>query len=213
MDPAPRTRTRRRTGSYQAADGKRAAIVEAATTLFAQDGFHETSIARVAAEAGTSQTGLLHHFNGKDALLLAVLHHKDIDWRSRFSDAKLGVRVLLGHVLDVLADEMKQPGITRLFMTTAAAAATPNHPAAEYFRQRYQRMAENNAAAVRASIAAGDLRPDVDADDLGRTLVAATDGLKVQWLLSPDFDLVAACRTCFDDLLRGIAADGRGMDG
>ncbi|GAB3155244.1 TetR/AcrR family transcriptional regulator [Amycolatopsis stemonae] len=211
MEPAPRTRTRRRTGSYHAADGKRIAIVETATRLFAEHGFHETPVARIAAEAGTSQTGLLHHFNGKDALLLAVLRAKDIDWASRFSDPQLGLRVLLGHVLEVLADEVAQPGLTRLFVTTAAAATVPGHPAASYFAQRYQLMCQNNAEAVRASIAAGDIRSGVDPVGLGRSLVAITDGLKAQWLLSPAWDLPALCRAHFDITLRGISPDGRGL--
>ena len=207
----PRPRTRRRTGSYHAADGRRAAIVEAATRLFSEHGFHETSVARVAAEAGTSQTGLLHHFNGKDALLLAVLRCKDVSWAARFSDANLGLRVLLGHVLEVVEEEAADPGLMRLFLTTAAAAATPGHPAAEYFDQRYRNMRENNAAAVRASVATGAVRADIDPDDLGRAVVAVADGLKMQWLLAPDFDLPSRCRSHFDDLLRGVSADGSGL--
>ena len=213
MDPGSRPRIRRRTGSYQAADARRAAIVEAATRLFTEHGFHETSIARVAAEAGTSQTGLLHHFNGKDTLLLAVLRSKDVSWAAQFSDVNQGLRVLLGHILEVIDEEAAAAGLTRLFVTTAAAAATPGHPAAEYFDQRYRTMRENNAAAIRASIADGAIRADIDPVGLGRALVAVTDGLKMQWLLAPDFDLPGQCRSHFDDLLRGISVDGSGLEG
>lgn len=62
---APGTRDRERT---------RAAVLVAADHLLAERGTG-VSLAEVAAAAGVSKSGLLHHFPNKDALLLAVAEH------------------------------------------------------------------------------------------------------------------------------------------
>ncbi len=57
----------------------RAKAVRTAVELFATSGFKGTSIAKVAAESGLSQSGLLHHFPSKVALLSAVLEERDAE--------------------------------------------------------------------------------------------------------------------------------------
>ncbi|RZI94572.1 MAG: TetR/AcrR family transcriptional regulator [Microbacterium sp.] len=52
---------------------KRAEIVAAATALFAETGFDETSMAKVATAAGVTTNTIYWYFTDKDALLVAVL--------------------------------------------------------------------------------------------------------------------------------------------
>jgi AcrR family transcriptional regulator len=51
----------------------RAQLIEVATRLFASRGYDGTSIEAVLAESGASRGSLYHHFNGKEALFLAVM--------------------------------------------------------------------------------------------------------------------------------------------
>jgi AcrR family transcriptional regulator len=51
----------------------RAHIIDVAMRLFATHGYDGTSIEAVLAESGVSRGSLYHHFEGKDALFLAVL--------------------------------------------------------------------------------------------------------------------------------------------
>ena len=48
-------------------------IMEAATRLFAEEGFHGTSTRKIAAAAGVSEGTLFHYFSTKNVLLLAIL--------------------------------------------------------------------------------------------------------------------------------------------
>jgi AcrR family transcriptional regulator len=185
--------------------------VDAASRLFAEHGYHRTSLAQVARAAGMSQAGLLHHFKGKDVLLLAVLAFHDRSWASRFAPPEHGLSQLLDHMLDVLREEVNSTGLTRLFVTTASEATDPAHPAHDYFRRRFELMRMNNALAVRASVEAGLVRADVDPDAVGRALVAASDGLKVQWLMDPSFDLVEHVRGHLEILMRGIVTNSGGQ--
>jgi len=52
---------------------READILEAATALFASDGFHATSTRKIAAAAGVSEGTVFHYFSTKNALLLAIL--------------------------------------------------------------------------------------------------------------------------------------------
>lgn len=52
---------------------READIIDAATRLFASDGFHATSTRRIAAEAGVSEGTVFNYFSTKNALLLAIL--------------------------------------------------------------------------------------------------------------------------------------------
>ncbi|OIK25450.1 TetR/AcrR family transcriptional regulator [Streptomyces malaysiense] len=53
-------------------EAKRAQIVAAARRCFSRDGFHQTSMPDIAAEAGLSQGAAYRYFAGKDEIILAI---------------------------------------------------------------------------------------------------------------------------------------------
>jgi AcrR family transcriptional regulator len=55
------------------ADATRAAILEAATELFAERGYRAASLEDVAAQANVTRGAVYHHFNGKQALFEEVV--------------------------------------------------------------------------------------------------------------------------------------------
>lgn len=71
---APAARAGEAAGRAPTARGRRRReqIVDAATELFDQQGFHATSIDDIGAAAGISGPGLYRHFGSKDDLLIAV---------------------------------------------------------------------------------------------------------------------------------------------
>ena len=64
---------------------RRAALLDAATAIFARDGYSGASMKDVAQLAGITTVGLLHHFPNKEALLNALLERRDDRVVSRFS--------------------------------------------------------------------------------------------------------------------------------
>jgi TetR/AcrR family transcriptional regulator len=62
----------RKASPTAAEDGARA-ILDAAATLFARQGFDAVSIAAIAAKAGVSKANIFHHFGSKDALYFEVM--------------------------------------------------------------------------------------------------------------------------------------------
>lgn len=68
-------------------------IMEAATRLFAEEGFHGTSTRKIAAAAGVSEGTLFHYFSTKNVLLLAIL---DDFYAQLIESAQEGIQEVMG---------------------------------------------------------------------------------------------------------------------
>ena len=68
-------------------------IMQAATRLFADEGFHNTSTRKIAAAAGVSEGTLFHYFNTKNVLLQAIL---DDFYAQLIDSARDGVSEVMG---------------------------------------------------------------------------------------------------------------------
>jgi hypothetical protein len=72
------------------------------------------------------------------------------------------------------------------------ASATANHPAHDshaYFQERYAQVVEELAHDITRRQSAGEVRTDVSAALLARLVVAAFDGLQLQWLYDKSVDM------------------------
>jgi AcrR family transcriptional regulator len=187
-------------GPYAKTEARRAEILQMALEAFSARGFQGSSLREIAEAAGLSQAGVLHHFSSKEALLAAVLAEKDAVSVSHFENAG-GIGVL-DALRGVVAENLAQPGLIRLFTTLSAEAINEDHPAHEYFQLRYAGARDLVAAALRQGQRDGEVRPDVDVDLSAAVLLAIMDGLQLQWLLNEQFDMVAG----FDAFLVGFRA-------
>lgn len=183
-----------------APEARRAQIVAAAGTLIAERGFWGMSVQDVADACGLTVAGLLHHVGSKDGLLIAVLQHRDeADTRALLAELGRDPEVdlasglvaadLRGVSLARLCDALvrrnaTQPEIVRLYSVLEAESLDAEHPAHAYFTDRQRQALAAFAAAAPASA------PDPEA--LARHVLAAMDGLQLQWLREPSVDLVAA---------------------
>ncbi|MEN0104323.1 MAG: TetR/AcrR family transcriptional regulator [Curtobacterium sp.] len=177
-----------RRGSYAKGIAKREEILTVALDLVAQQGFRRTSIKDIADAVGLTQAGLLHYFDSKDELWVEILRRRDeidnaADWHA--NDPGELLAAIVRHNAEV-------PGLVQMFVNLSAAAATdPDHPAHEYFRQRYENSRRTMAADFRAMQQDGRLRADVDAEELTSVLLAVSDGMQIQWLFDPARDMAA----------------------
>jgi BetI-type transcriptional repressor, C-terminal len=80
------------------------------------------------------------------------------------------------------------PGLVELYATlTTDALRQDRHPATrEFVRDRFRRVRAELADLVRQAQRTGMVGSEVDPDDAAALVVAASDGLQVQWLLDPD---------------------------
>jgi AcrR family transcriptional regulator len=182
----------------------RAKAVAVATELFATSGFRGTSVAAVAAKAGLSQSGLLHHFPSKAALLAAVLEERDRqdgDFLSGDTGPPLGWAAF-DALTALVARNSTHPQLIGLFVRLAAEATEPSHPAHSWIREHYEGTRNWLTDAVHTGQQRGEIREDAPVDTIVRTTVAVIDGLQQQWLLDPDQLSMAVEFEAFTDTLR-----------
>lgn len=169
-------------------------ILDAALTTFGNRGYNNGSLVEIAEQVGMTHAGVLHHFGSKDQLLLAVLARRDLATSRDLEGAHLpGGAALLAHLRHTAQINAGQPGLVQAYAVLSAESVTDEHPAKEWFRQRYQGLRASIREAVLQEWGAdGDLDP-AGVDAAAAAVLAVMDGLQIQWLLAPDeIDLAEA---------------------
>jgi AcrR family transcriptional regulator len=179
---APSVRNRRPPGV------RREQILSVATEMFGNSGFRGVSVADIANRVGISQPGLLHHFRTKDELLIAALERRDAE-SSGHVDEVFRDSFVVDAVLSLCRHNMANPESMRLFAVESAESLEADHPAHEFFRERYARVRSTMAERVRKDQALGRLPTALDPAEFAAEIIAIMDGLQVQWLLDPSFDM------------------------
>ena len=192
-------------GPYAKSAARREEILRVAYERFTSGGYQATSLRSIAAEAGISHAGLLHHFPTKEALLMAVLEQRDERRRAHFQQA-VPSGDLLGQLIRIVEENQTTPELVRLWTTLSAEATGPEHPAHELITARYRRVRSSLADGLRRGQATGRLTPDVDVDRTAATVLAVMDGLQLQWLLDKSVDVSGAMA----ELLRRYVPDAGG---
>ena len=185
---------------YAKGRAKRDEIIEAATGLFGEVGYHSASLREISSRVGISHPGLLHHFPTKEMLLQAVLERRDeADVAQLARDREDGLDYFEA-LVRLVERNAARPGIVELFCILSAEATSPDHPAHGYFQRRYDGVLARTRHALARREAEGRLRPGVDVAAAARALVAVMDGLQVQFLLErggprPPVDMAAGLRS------------------
>jgi AcrR family transcriptional regulator len=161
-------------------------LVRSALQAYATNGYAGSSLSQIATAAGLTNAGLLHHFPSKEDLLVAVLQERD-----RVDGERFNLRGFVGlKALDALVHLVEAntstPGLVRAFTVLMGESAAEDHPAGRWFRERYPRRCDNLAAALRAGVDRGQIRPETDCDAVAVEIIAMMDGLQVQWVLDPE---------------------------
>lgn len=163
---------------------RRAQIITDATRVFAQQGFHGTTVRDLAAAVGVSASTLLHHVGDKTRLLAEVLRHRDEELVSRRGGVHLEPVIELAQLgAEARRDLTVEPGLINLYARLSTEATAAHHPAHAYFAERYARTIayfENVIERVGQTIP-GLADPRAEAIHL----VALWDGLQFQHVLDP----------------------------
>jgi AcrR family transcriptional regulator len=203
--------TGRPRGPYAGAAERRAAIVEAAFTVFAAHGYAGGSLQKVADVVGMSQTSLLHYFPKKSDLLLAVLQRRDEMAEVVVpSDGEAFVDAVLRQAR---ANETIH-GVIELYTVLAGEAVTRGNPGRGYVAQRLASVRNGYTQMFHELAAAGRLRPGMTPEVAAASLVALWDGLQLQWLLAPEvIDVAGHLKSFFDVLVLPDPSVAPGIDG
>lgn len=160
---------------------RRERILDAAARCFARHGFARARMEDVAAEARVSRALVHHHFGSKEELARQVQEHMLLEW-SAAVDAAIASAPSAGEALVAwlrvnLADTRRRPLLHAILADEAILAS---------FEDVSQRgMAEWHArlvALLRAGVASGEFRADLDVESTAAVLRAMQVGMMQQLL-------------------------------
>ena len=168
---------------------KRRAILDAAITVFARQGFHSARVSDVAAEAGVAYGLVYHYFDSKDQMLNELFSERwalllEASQEMRRSDASPRDK-LAGVASFIIESYRHEPELMKVIIVEVTRAANSfGRTHLPEIRDAYGVVAE----IVSDAQAAGEFRDDVDPAFAAMLFYGAIEQLLSGWI----FDLVPA---------------------
>ncbi|WP_150306535.1 TetR/AcrR family transcriptional regulator [Planctomonas psychrotolerans] len=204
MPDSPSSRGPR--GPYKRGIERRREVVETAMEVFGSNGFRGGTLQQVAERVGGTPAAILKLFGNKENLLIAVLDH----WGTVTGDVvgrdSRGVAHLEG-LRRLMAYHVAHTGLLQIYTTMAVEATSAEHPAHRFMTDRYAATLTNMKQLFVDGTASGHFRP-MDDTEIAREaewLLAAMDGLEIQFLINPSFDLERSFGTYVDRLMQRVS--------
>jgi AcrR family transcriptional regulator len=151
--------------------GRRLALLEAATSVFAERGFEAATTREIAERAGCAE-GLIHrYFAGKRGLMLAILEHKGQHAAETYLENVSPHDTVAEEIESILLFELDSKWEKRDFMRICVAEASIDPEVGAAVRDGIQaHQVEFIATRLRRHQDAGRIRADVDIDAIAYTI-------------------------------------------
>lgn len=178
-------------GPYAKGVQRRQEILDETLDVIASRGIDGTSLRAIGEAIGVSHAALRHYFSSREALLVEVLRERDA------ASARLlaGTEHFFDRLVAVADRNVQEPALVTLYTTLLATSVEPgNESAREYFAERFATARADLARELREEFAASGRHSDADLVQVASLVIAAFDGLQVQWLLDRDTDIAGTLR-------------------
>lgn len=183
-------------GPYAKGIAKRQEIIDVTLDIVAQRGWRQTSNAEIASRVGLSQAGLVHYYGSREELAIAVLRSKDQHDREQFFDPN----PTFDGFIAVITHNTTVPGLIQLYVECSSEATIEGHPAHEFFQERVERIRALFTKVIVNGQRNGEVGSHIDITATANLLMAAADGLQLQWLLDRSVDMTAQLRLMWEGI-------------
>jgi len=161
--------------------------------------------------AGISRGSIFWHFGSKEGLLWAVAEQAFTRWEREGLVPDVGDATGLEAVRRALDSHrrflVEQTDALQLFYVLMFEALGPRPELAHEFARLHRDLRTLSVPWLQAGIAAGEIRPDVDANATVTAIIGALGGIAYQYLLDPEaLNLVEIYADLEATLTRGLAA-------
>ena len=165
------------------------AMLDAAMALVLEHGTDKTTLAMIGEKAGYSRGLATYRFGSKgglyDALCKSISRHW-LEYLKRGVGDKVGIEAMCAALDTIYEFEQESPQEARALEILYCGAASPS---AEYQQTAVgirRRQKSDVAEWVRRGQEAGQVRADVDPDEVAAQYVAYISGMTYLWMMSPD---------------------------
>jgi AcrR family transcriptional regulator len=192
-------------------EDRRIEILEAARRCVARSGFHQTSMHDICAEAGMSPGNLYRYFPSKEAIIAGIAE------RDR---AEVGAQLAAGQFTDdffaTFAELARHHFVERsaddVGLCAEIMSESRRNPAISRIMQDFDAdVRARLIAMLRAAAERGDIRADVDFENVVTMLMVIADGVWWRRAVEPAFDAEAVLPIFMDltrHMLLGASPDG-----
>jgi len=157
----------------------RSRLLAAGKTLFAKNGYEQTSTAAIAREAGSSESQLIRYFGGKAGLLEAIFNEA---WASlneavgqRAGSAQHGREAILRILGLMIQAFSRDHDIAFLFLFEGRRMRSGSHEVT--LSKGFVRFVEVVDALIQKGLADGSFRPDIDAALIRSAMIGCAEGM------------------------------------
>ena len=186
----------------------RSALLRAASTLFAEQGYHQTSVPDIVRAAGVGHGTFYEYFGSRRAILVELTRQvADVESRlPRLKSQDLAERVR-AEIFWYLSDHVEHLELSKVWHE---ASNVDPEIAETRRRERARRIAR-----VRKGIEAAGTRPDIDPEIAAAALTAMLEEFAQRWFVEGDgpgrsaHDVVTASETLAALWLTAVGLDGR----
>lgn len=190
--------------SYPKGVRRRQQILDSLITLLARRGVDRASLRTVGEAIGVSHTALRHYFSSRDELLVEAYRAHEA---RAAQDAPATDESAVGLIVAAAERNRSIPGLVELYATLTTDALQEQHAVTrEFVRDRFRSLREDLAVRIESGQRAGRVPADVAPGDAAALVIAASDGLQIQWLLDPDAVDVGRSLSILERLLPRAAA-------
>lgn len=192
--------------STKAKNDKYHRILEAAVTVFAKSGFHESTISQIARAAGVADGTIYLYFKNKDDILVHFFNYKTRQVFARFREEVDQAQTAIDKLRNLIRRHLDEFQKDR-FMAVLYQAETHriNRLAEEQIREMHKMYLDLIAEIVEQGQVEGAIRRDLYVGLVKRYIIGGVDEVINTWLHSDGkYDLTSMADPLVDLFIRGI---------
>lgn len=178
---------------------RRQRILDHAARRLARQGWRSTTLAQIAADAGMTAAGLLHHFESKEQLLHAVIDARD---HADLAEADLNGDLFV-QIRRVAERIQRSPELVGTFTVLLVENLAPDAPLHDRLLQRWYTAVDIVHDVIEHNQRTGRYRAGINARVRAMEIVAFINGVEMSWLLDPEIPLM----DIFDEYVRCLEID------
>lgn len=192
------------------ARGGRERLLAEAVQLLSREGVHGMSIGKLAERTGYSKGGIMAHFGSKQELVLALLTEAAARARTFLESHLSGLPTATARLRRVLAaygiywtEGVFEGGCP--FLNLAVNAVDPQDEIAAAVREAARGFSADIADIVRRGQAAGEFRPEIEAEDVGERVFSLCIGAGWTYRMTADATIFARLEPTLDQIVENIS--------
>jgi AcrR family transcriptional regulator len=167
-------------------DAARRALIGAAMTILADEGYRRLTFSRIGEVAGVSRGLVAYHFGSKTALVEVVIESIRQHYHSARPDVEDGHKAVRGMAETYLERFRSDPRPAKVMLVLGTDSIGEQGPITTAVRETYQSFRDDLRRYIELGVKDGSIRSGVDPAAHATVIEAVLRGVVLQYLVDPD---------------------------